>query len=103
LRGFEFSKSANSNLDEIFSAAEIIFGNAIRALGGEDGGLVDKIFDQEKELDQLEKKFEKEHMDRLDKKECNSHAGVIFVDVLRNLERIGDHSDNIAHMLLVGF
>jgi len=30
-------------------------------------------------------------------------VGIIFVDILRNLERVGDHSTNIANSILLGF
>ncbi len=99
----DFSKEAIENLKIMFEAVEDMFSRIVRALKGEDGGLVEKIFDEEGEVDLMEKKFEAAHMERLDRKVCNPRAGVIFVDVLRNLERIGDHSDNIAHMLQVGF
>jgi len=99
----KFSPSATQNLKAMFEGVEKIFGDTVRALEGEDGGLIKSIFDQEGELDRMEKEFEAAHMSRMDQNQCDPHAGVIFVDVLRNLERIGDHSDNIAHMLLVGF
>jgi phosphate:Na+ symporter len=99
----KFSTEAINDLRVMFEAVENIFGDTVKALKGEDGGLIKKIFDEEGEIDRLEKEFESAHMARLDKGACDPHAGVIFVDVLRNLERIGDHSDNIAHMMLVGF
>jgi len=98
-----FSKEAVEDLKSMFDAVEDIFSDTVRALKGENEDLIKKIFDEEGELDKLEKKFEAGHMERLEKAVCDPRAGVIFVDVLRNLERIGDHSDNIAHMLLVGF
>ena len=33
---------------------------------------------------------------RLNSKQCSANAGVIFFDLLSNLERIGDHANNIA-------
>ena len=99
----DFSKDALQDLGRMFDAVESIFGKTVRALKGEDGGLIKQIFDDEGELDRMEKEFEAGHMKRLENNRCSPAAGVVFVDVLRNLERIGDHSDNIAHMLLVGF
>jgi len=98
-----FSGDAKKNLSDMFEAVESIFGDTVKALGGEDGGLIENIFHKEGEIDMMEKEFESAHMKRLEQKTCDPRAGVIFADVIRNLERIGDHSDNIAHMLLVGF
>ena len=33
---------------------------------------------------------------RLNKKICNANVSAIFLDLISNLERIGDHSTNIA-------
>ncbi len=99
----EFSPEAKENLAAMFEAIESIFSDTVKALSGEDSGLIEKIFHKEGEIDRMEKEFEAAHLRRLEQSVCNPRAGVVFVDVLRNLERIGDHSDNIAHMLLVGF
>ena len=47
-------------------------------------------------IDKNEKDFEKNHIARLKKKECNPAAGIIFTEILHNLERIGDHSVNVV-------
>ena len=36
------------------------------------------------------------HIERLSKNECNPSAGVVFLDILSNLERISDHAYNVA-------
>ena len=50
----------------------------------------------EEEIDSLEKNFRVNNIKRLSTKQCNAGSGVIFFDLLSNLERIGDHSNNIA-------
>ncbi|MFH1432823.1 MAG: PhoU domain-containing protein, partial [archaeon] len=47
-------------------------------------------------IDENEREFEHMHIMRLKKRVCNPAAGIIFTDVLHNLERIGDHSVNIV-------
>ncbi len=39
-------------------------------------------------------------MDRLNAGLCYPASGVVFLDIISNLERIGDHSHNIANMVL---
>jgi len=51
----------------------------------------------------LQRVFEANHIRRLENKICNPLVGIIFVDILRNLERVGDHSTNIANAILLGF
>ena len=37
------------------------------------------------------------HMERLNKGKCTIDSGVLFLDLLTNLERVSDHSCNIAN------
>lgn len=47
-------------------------------------------------VDELEEDMREEHIERLSRGECNTSAGVVFLDVISNLERISDHAYNIA-------
>ncbi|WP_294386431.1 Na/Pi cotransporter family protein [uncultured Clostridium sp.] len=50
----------------------------------------------EERIDKLEKSFRNNNIIRLNSKQCYANAGVMFFDLLSNLERIGDHANNIA-------
>lgn len=54
------------------------------------------IRDIEKKIDSQERTYRKKHIDRLNRGECDPEKGVNFITLLSNLERIGDHSNNIA-------
>ncbi len=54
------------------------------------------IRDVEKKIDGQERTYRKNHIDRLNRGECDPEKGVNFITLLSNLERIGDHSNNIA-------
>ncbi|WDC85725.1 hypothetical protein PL321_10025 [Caloramator sp. mosi_1] len=47
-------------------------------------------------MDAVEKQLRKDHIDRLNKCICNPNSGMIFLDSLTNLERVGDHAYKIA-------
>ena len=51
----------------------------------------------EQEIDDLEKALRKKHIKRLKNGKCSPRAGTIFIDILSNLERVADHSTNIAY------
>ncbi len=57
---------------------------------------VRKVSQYEDEVDNLEEEMREEHINRLSSGQCDSSAGVIFLDVINNLERISDHAYNLA-------
>ena len=61
--------------------------------------MVSKIYKVEDEVDALDKLYKKTHMERLNKGKCTIDSGVLFLDLLTNLERVSDHSCNIANQV----
>ncbi|QSX05785.1 Na/Pi cotransporter family protein [Sedimentibacter sp. zth1] len=58
--------------------------------------LVKDVIAYEDVVDGLEEEIREEHIIRLSRRECQTEAGVIFLDLLSNLERVSDHAVNIA-------
>ncbi len=56
----------------------------------------DEVEKVEEEIDSLEKQFRENNINRLSAKTCLADAGIMFFDLLSNLERICDHANNIA-------
>lgn len=56
----------------------------------------DKILVLEKEVNKLQKRLKENHIDRLNKKICKIEAGVVFISLVDNLEKIANHLANIA-------
>ena len=50
----------------------------------------------EEEIDQLTEALRAHHVERLKNKKCSAKNGMLYLDMLTNLERIGDHAENIA-------
>ena len=48
----------------------------------------------------MEATLRKGHIARLNAGACNATAGAVYLDMLSNLERIGDHAVNIAQIVL---
>ena len=59
-----------------------------------------EILDLENEIDGLERQLQNNHITRLTSNQCQPYAGMIFTDVVSGLERIADHSTNIAFSIL---
>lgn len=48
----------------------------------------------------MERTLRKRHILRMNEGQCTGQAGIVFVDIISNLERIGDHAVNIAEYVL---
>jgi phosphate:Na+ symporter len=53
----------------------------------------------EERIDSLEKELRNSHINRLNAGVCNATVGTIFLDIISNFERIGDHAVNIAEII----
>jgi len=53
----------------------------------------------EDEINEEQETLTQSHITRLEKGTCTVQAGVLFVDLLANLEKIGDHLTNIAERM----
>ncbi len=42
----------------------------------------------------------KQHIIRLTEGACSGQAGIVYIDIISNLERVGDHAVNIAEAVL---
>lgn len=84
----------------MFDTTTALYDQAVEALREEDKGRAQEALHQEAELDHLDHLFKDRHLRRLEDGVCNAAAGVLFVEILHNLERIGDHAVNTAGDIL---
>lgn len=61
---------------------------------------MDVIPPLEQEIDDMEDRLRNLHIKRLKKQQCAAQAGTVFIALLSNLERVADHSTNIAFSIL---
>jgi phosphate:Na+ symporter len=54
----------------------------------------------EQEIDDMEKKLRHKHISRLNNEKCTPRSGTIFIEIISNLERVADHSTNVAYSIL---
>lgn len=98
----EFSEEALGELEQMISKTDHIVQLALEALDEVDTDKANAVLEQEIELDELEKTYRKNHIKRLNQNLCTGNSGAVFLDILSNLERIGDHAKNIAQYVLQG-
>ncbi|NLP16002.1 MAG: Na/Pi cotransporter family protein [Clostridiales bacterium] len=93
------SDEAYDELKNICSIALESFEYAIRSITTEDKEDIRRVEETEKKVDNLKDELRQKHIDRLSQGICSSENGVVFIDALINLERISDHSLNIANFV----
>lgn len=96
----EFTDYAKRDLNTLFSAIEEVTRLTFTAFEHCDPILTRRIEPLEEVVDNLQEKLETDHMKRLKNKECNVEAGVIFLEIISNAERISDHCSNIGVAIL---
>ena len=91
-----FTEKGIQDLQKIGQQAQSSFSLSIDAL--EDSS-IDEVIDTKRSedvVDMMEREMREHHMQRLSEGKCSTSAGVAFLDVIGDLERISDHADNIA-------
>src|SRR3712207_4807059 len=92
----EFSEDALKELDLIFDIASSNFYDSITAIKTNNFELAETVNQREKKVNLLEQSARNAHMTRLHEGSCSVEAGIYFLDIISNLERISDHSKNIV-------
>jgi phosphate:Na+ symporter len=96
----KLSESAMEDLDQMFQLTLATLNQAVESLENDDEVAARAAILKEEEIDKMERKLRKKHIMRLNEGLCEGSAGIVFVDMISNLERIGDHSVNIAEAVL---
>ena len=55
------------------------------------------IVAEEEEIDDLVVALREHHVERLGRMECSPETGMVYVDILTDLERVSDHATNIMY------
>ncbi len=96
----DFSEDASAEIKEMFDVAMDAYKGSLNALASAKSEFCSLVAKDEEEIDRMYKTLRKNHIDRLNNLVCNPNAGIVFLDIISNLERVGDHSLNIAEYIL---
>lgn len=91
-----FSEKALYECNEMFELVISTLAKSIQSLEEEDSELAHEVIGMENEIDSMEKTLRAQHIGRLNDGGCVPGAGVVFIDILSNLERVGDHAHNFV-------
>lgn len=96
----DFTEVAVKELNEMIETVLQAYDYAVEAMMKHDLDLAQKVVEMEGKVDDMEKVLRKNHISRLNEGDCNTNAGIVFLDFLSNLERVSDHASNIALAVL---
>ena len=92
----EFSDTAHEELKGLMSYVSSSLDYSIKARTEMSWEAVQKAKEYEDLVDYVESELREKHIERLAKNLCKPPSGVVFLDLLTNLERISDHADNMS-------
>lgn len=95
-----FSGTADQEIRILYNYVMEAMGLSLEAFEKWNKEIALKALEIEGKVDATEQKYRDNHIKRLNKGECQSTAGIVFLDVLSNLERAGDHAHNISNKIL---
>jgi len=95
-----FSEKAILELEEMVGKVTESYDLALQSMKEESRHHAQRVIEIEGVVDEMEKTLRKKHITRLNEGRCDTSSGIIFLDMLSNLERISDHSSNIALAVL---
>ncbi|MDO5062572.1 MAG: Na/Pi cotransporter family protein [Peptostreptococcaceae bacterium] len=83
-------------IEKVFDAVQL----ALDAMRTGDIEIANRVLEMENQVDDLEKSNRAAHIYRLNNNMCRTESGILFLDLISNLERISDHAANIAESVL---
>src|SRR5690606_37318830 len=92
----KLTDDAMQDLNDMFKLTVYTVNEAVQSLQNNDRTMAIDVVKQEEKIDSMERSLRKKHILRLNEGKCTGQAGIVFVDIISNLERIGDHAVNIA-------
>lgn len=91
-----FSKKGFKDMKLIAEETILALESALKAREFSSASEAMQEADYERNVDKLEDELREKHIQRLSKGKCVLESGVVFLDLISNLERIADHATNIA-------
>ncbi len=94
----KFSKDALDDLWDIAEHAKQAYSAAIKVIKGEGHEEEERrlCWENEDMVDKLRDEMKEKHIRRLAKGECDPRSGMIYADMVVDLERIADHATNLV-------
>ncbi|MCI7529438.1 MAG: Na/Pi cotransporter family protein [Oscillospiraceae bacterium] len=98
--GFKFSDPAREELNQLCGSVVTLLERSMAAFDNQSlsDNEAKELSDLEEHIDDLTLECQDSHIFRLNRKECNTEAGMLYLNTITDFERVGDHAINIAFL-----
>jgi len=96
----DFSEQAIAELQKMFGETEQMLDLVTSAMEADNPEAAQRALKHEDTLNRLQIQLRESHIQRLQHGECQVLSGVVFLDFINNLEKVGDHLKNISLAIL---
>jgi len=97
-----FTDSALTEINQLSDEISEMFDRVIQALEKDDSEIAKRALLCERNLNNMQMEFRRSHVQRMRDGACTPEAGLIFIDLVDNVEKAGDHLTNIAQAVIGG-
>ncbi|MEN8075378.1 Na/Pi cotransporter family protein [Clostridioides difficile] len=97
----KLSDEARGEVENIFNKALDSYSLSLESMKNNDISIAKNVIELEERIDELDRLYRNEHMKRLNNHLCSIDSGIIYLDLLTNIERISDHSASIAKRVIM--
>ncbi len=95
-----FSQDAIDEIRLMLSHVDNMMQHAVDALNDNSIEKAEEALHLENKVNEFTETLRKNHIDRLSQNKCNVLSGIMFLDMVSNFEKIGDHVTNIAQAVM---
>ncbi|MDD2648029.1 MAG: Na/Pi cotransporter family protein [Eubacteriales bacterium] len=97
-KSIKFTDKANNELAEMWALITLQLDEALRIFREQisDPKVLAIVEEREQKIDDMTQKLRDNHIERLKSKKCTAKSGMLYFDLINNLERVADHCTNIA-------
>lgn len=97
-----FSDWARGEAEQLKREIDAMFDHVVTALESKDMEQATSALGNESNLNIMQIDFRRNHVQRMTDGICTPEIGLIFIDLVDNVEKIGDHLTNIAQAIIGG-
>ena len=97
-----FSDIAIEELKKMYDDINGMINCSLNALKLNDVNEARLVLERECQVNASRDSLKENHVKRLEQRQCNVLSGVVFLDTISNLEKIGDHLNNVAQAVIEG-